>query len=95
MVNLVCRCGPSVISPMFQIGASASKDTPGVLVGGGIRLLGSKTGLGIGGGLMWAYVKDLQTLQVGQVVNGTAQIDGDKTRLRGKAGGYVSIQYQF
>jgi hypothetical protein len=44
---------------------------------------------------MYAWVKDLQTLQVGSVVTGTAQIDADKTRLRGKAGGYFTIQYQF
>jgi hypothetical protein len=80
---------------MLQVGASASKDTPGALIGGGIRFFGTKTGLGIGGGLMYAWVKDLQTLQVGSVVTGTAQIDADKTRLRGKAGGYFTIQYQF
>jgi hypothetical protein len=95
MANFVCRCGVSIINPMLQVGASASKDTPGALIGGGIRFFGTKTGLGIGGGLMYAWVKDLQTLQVGSVVTGTAQIDADKTRLRGKAGGYFTIQYQF
>ncbi|MFN7934507.1 MAG: hypothetical protein U0R19_14340 [Bryobacteraceae bacterium] len=96
MVNFVCRCGTSRISPMIQLGAAASKDTPGALVGAGFRLFGGKSGLAIGGGAMFAWVKDLKTLQVNQVVSSAAAIEQDRGfRTRPSVGGYFAIQYQF
>ncbi|MBS1826025.1 MAG: hypothetical protein JST93_11940 [Acidobacteria bacterium] len=96
MVNFVCRCGTSRISPLIQMGAAASKDTPGALVGAGFRLFGGKSGLAIGGGAMFAWVKDLKTLQVNQVVSSAAAIEQDRGfRTRPSVGGYFAIQYQF
>ena len=96
MANFVCRCGTSRISPMIQLGASASKDTPGALVGAGFRLFGGKSGLGIGGGAMFAWVKDLKTLQVNQVVPSAAAIEQDRAfRTRPSVGGYFTVQYRF
>lgn len=93
MVNLVCRCGPSLLTPMVQIGAATSKTVPAVLLGGGIRIPGA-SGFAIGGGAMFAWTKDLQTLKVDQVVSGTAAIEADKGYWL-TIGGYFTIQYKF
>jgi hypothetical protein len=97
LVNFVCRCGTGLLTPMAQIGAVVSKTTPGILMGGGIRLFGlSKGDVAIGGGAMFAWVKDLQTLKVGDVVTGTNAINTDLS-FNGspKVGGYFAIQYKF
>lgn len=97
MVNFVCNCGTGRLVPMLQIGATASKALPSVLLGGGLRLFAGKFGgIGIAGGAAFAWVQDLKTLQVGQVVTGTAAIDADKGySAQPKIGAYFTIQYQF
>ena len=79
MVNFVCRCaaGPFV-QPMFQIGATASKDVPGILAGGGLRLFGAGKGdVAIAGGAIFAWVKELKTLKEGDPISGQKDIDAD------------------
>jgi hypothetical protein len=79
MVNFVCRCaaGPFV-QPMFQIGATASKDLPGILVGGGLRLFGAGKGdVAIAGGAVFAWAKKLKTLHEGDPISGQKDIDAD------------------
>lgn len=97
LANFVCRCGSGLLSPMFQLGASASKDLPAILVGGGLRLFGlGKGDVAIGGGAMFAWYKDLQKLKVGDVVTGSTQIDSDLGySSRPKLGAYFAIQYKF
>jgi hypothetical protein len=97
LVNFVCRCVTGPLRPMVQIGAVASKDTPGILTGAGFRLftLGNG-GVAVGGGAMFGWVKDLKTLQPGQVVSGTAAIEADLGfRTKPDIGGYFTIQYNF
>ena len=82
---------------MVQVGASASKDLPGILVGGGLRLFGAGKGdVAIGGGWMFGWVKDLQKLKVGDVVTGTKDIEADLGyATRPKTSGYIVIQFKF
>lgn len=79
MVNFVCRCGAGpFVEPMFQIGAAVSKETPGILVGGGIRLFAmGKADVSLSGGVVAAWVKKLKTLKVGDVISGSKDIDAD------------------
>ena len=97
LVNFVCRCETGLLVPMLQIGASASKDLPSLLIGGGLRLFGlGKGDVSIGGGTAFAWVKDLQKLKVGDLVTGTKDIDADLGYVgTPKIGGYFAIQYKF
>lgn len=97
LVNFVCRCSAGAFAPMLQVGASTSKDLPGVLLGGGLRLFGAGRGdVAIGGGLMFAWIKDLQKLKEGDVIGGTKDIEADLGyATRPKAEGYFVIQYKF
>jgi hypothetical protein len=97
LANFVCRCGTGLLVPMLQIGAATSKTLPAILAGGGLRLFGlGKGDVAVGGGAMFAWYKDLRTLQVGQVVSGTAAIDADLGySSTPKVGGYFAIQYKF
>lgn len=97
IVNFVCRCETGLLVPMVQIGAVASKDLPGVLVGGGFRLFGlGKGDIALGAGVMGAWYRDLQKLKVGDVVSGTNDITSDLGFIsRPKFGGYLTIQYKF
>lgn len=96
-VNFVCRCSLGLISPMFQLGASITKDLPALLVGGGIRLFGlGKGDVALGGGAMFGWYKDLKTLTVGSPIKGTTDIDNDLTYISApKTSGYLTIQYKF
>jgi hypothetical protein len=96
LVNFVCRwsAGPFT-APMFQVGASASKQAPALLAGGGLRLFSvGKGDAAIGAGVMVGWVRDLQKLKEGDVVGGTADIEADKSFAL-RTSGYVVIQYNF
>lgn len=97
MVNFVCHCSAGPLAPMAQIGTSVSKDLPGILLGGGLRLFGlGKGDISLSGGAMFAWVKDLQKLKPGDVVNGTADINADLGYTsKPKTGKYFAILYKF
>ncbi len=105
MVNFVCRCD-TILTPMFQLGASTDKDHPAIFIGGGVRLFHSAKGdFGIGYGYVNAWVKQLQKLKPGDVVSGQAALDKDLKFQRlgdGKAFDddsrwhhYINLQYKF
>ena len=97
LANFVCRCGTGLLSPMAQVGVAASKDTPAILLGGGIRLFGlGKGDVAVGGGAAFTWVKDLQKLKVGDAVTGTNDINSD-LGFSGtpRVAGYFAIQYKF
>lgn len=96
-VNFVCRCGLGSLAPMLQIGAATSKDSPALLLGGGLRLFGlGKGDLAIGGGVMFAWVKDLRALKDGDPVSGTKDIEADLAfESKPRTKGYLSILYKF
>ena len=96
MVNFVCRCYASRFVPMAQIGVQASKTTPAILYGGGIRLFGIKSNdVAIGGGWVQGWVKDLKDLDVGDEVGGTADIAAKQTDWVSRRGKYFVIQIKF
>jgi hypothetical protein len=80
---------------MLQVGITTSKDVPAILAGGGLRLFGLPRGdIALGAGAMIAWVKDLGSLRVGDVVGGTVDIDADLRYAR-RQGLYAAIQYKF
>lgn len=98
MVNFLLRTGAVHLAPMIQIGAMTSKETPALLLGGGVRLFSiGKGDVAIGAGVVAGWVRDLQTLKPGlSVVTGTKDIESDL----GFGGGprtrsYLTIQYKF
>lgn len=97
LVNFVCRCGTGLLVPMLQIGAATSKDLPAILLGGGFHLFGlGKGDVAVGGGLMLGWYKDLNKLQVGDVVTGTNDINNDLGYIgTPKPAAYAAIQYKF
>jgi hypothetical protein len=97
MINLVCHCNAGGIAPMLQVGAATSKDLPAILLGGGFRLFGlGKGDIGLGGGLLLGWYKDLQKLKVGSAVSGTAEIDADLGYISTpKPAPYITLQYKF
>ncbi len=95
MVNFVCRCAGGL--PMLQLGVSASKDLPAFLAGGGIRLFGLGAGdFGLSYGAMIGWYRDLNKLKVGDVVQGTKDIEADLQFInKPHIKSYFAIHYQF
>jgi hypothetical protein len=85
--------------PMLQIGASADKDAPTVLVGGGVRLFGQKSqGFAIGAGfaLTWLRTLDTAALPLNSPVTGTTQIEESmKYEFQGLGKWYFTLQFNF
>ena len=97
LANFVYRGTSSLLVPMVQVGANASKDLPAIFVGGGFRLFNLPKGdLAIGGGIMAAWYKDLDKLHPEDVISGTNDINTDLKLIdRPKFGPYFVIQYKF
>jgi hypothetical protein len=96
LASFVCRCrtGP-LVAPMLQVGVTTSKDVPAILAGGGLRLFGLPRGdVALGLGAMIAWVKDLDSLRVGDPVGGTVDIEADLRYAR-RQGLYAALQYKF
>lgn len=93
LLNGVCRCGEGFLRPMLQLGVSAAKDTPALLVGLGLRFTQPKS-IGISGGAIVGWPRDLDTLSVGSEVTGTADIENDLKR-RATVKGYLALQLTF
>jgi hypothetical protein len=97
MVNMLCGfCGFSGFTPMFQVGASTSKTTPAVFVGGGFRILATTKGdVAVGGGWAIAFNKELKDgVKPGDAIGGTAELD-QKLGWRRVNGTYLILQYKF
>jgi len=93
LANLVMRINLGIGAPMLQLGATASKDTPGILMGGGLRLFYPKAfGFGFGWARVW--VKDLTLLHEGDVIQGTKDIEADLS-FKTVDGLYLVFQYSF
>jgi hypothetical protein len=98
LVNFVCRCGPApLLTPMIQIGGSTSKETPALFLGGGVRLFHTGAGdFAFGAGWVVPWVRQLKTLHVNDVVEGTAEIEADlELRPLAAKNFYWSLQYKF
>jgi hypothetical protein len=91
MLNLIFRTWRGEVAhPMLQVGVSTGKDAPSFLLGGGIRIAASKH-LGLSFGVLFARVKDLQTLKPGDPIGGTAEIEKDLTP-RFQRSPYIALQ---
>ena len=66
-----------------------------LLAGGGIRLFGLPKGdVALGGGGMFAWIKDLRSLRVGDPVGGTSDIQANLHYVN-RNGYYAALQYKF
>jgi hypothetical protein len=94
LLNGVCNTWRNGwVYPMFQLGISVNKDAPAILAGAGLRFT-SPSRLGLAGGAVIGWVKDLDRLQPGDSVTGTADIEADLKRKM-KVSYYIALQYQF
>lgn len=97
MMNFLIRKASGPLVPMLQVGAAADEDSPTILAGAGLRLLGAK-GVAFGGGWALGWVKDLdrKKLKVNDPVTGTAQIEQSlKHQFQGWKKWYFTLQYNF
>lgn len=84
------------IAPFVQLGAASSGSPLALLFGGGARLFSvGKGDIGLGGGLMLAWYKDLDKLKAGDAVPAQQAIDDDLAIKGPKPRPYFSIQYKF
>jgi hypothetical protein len=93
-INLVCRCFSTPgLNPMLQIGVSSADDLPTILVGAGLRLRG-KLPVSLSGGVVLAWLKDLDALSPGDTVANDLEIQADlKRHFTMKA--YFGLQFKF
>lgn len=79
--------------PMLQFGVSYTEDAPALLAGFGLRFVRPRR-IGLAGGIVAGWLKELQTLKPGDPVTGTAAIESD-LELELEFSYYLSIQYSF
>jgi hypothetical protein len=95
MLNLICRCwGKSVVYPAFQLGISSAKDVPGLLAGIGLRFT-QPTSFSLMAGRMLTWAKDLDGLNSGDPVSGTAEVESHLKLKRQPTAYYIALQYNF
>lgn len=92
MINFNYNIGDDELVPFFQIGAGPSKKYPILFAGGGIRI---SEKFRISGGGAWTWINELSTLNIGDIVSGTSQIDNDQEfKFNATPKFYLSIQYK-
>jgi hypothetical protein len=97
MINFSYYIQNSPIHPFWQIGLGINSEIPTLLTGVGLRnsINGVKR-FTISGGLAMSWLKELETLEVGDPVSGTGDIDNDfKYSSTPKFTFYLGIQYNF
>jgi hypothetical protein len=97
MINFNYYIENSPIHPFWQIGLGINSEIPSLLTGVGLRsnINGSRR-ITISGGLAMSWLKELDTLEVEDVISGTDDIDKDfKYSSTPSFAGYVGIQYNF
>lgn len=94
-LNLVFNEWDGLIHPLLQVGVGTGKDTPCMLLGGGLRFTQPRR-LAISGGAIWTWRRQLDSLSVGDKIAGTAQLEDDlKLTLRAAPSLYLGIQLNF
>jgi len=96
MVNITPQNKSGVV-PIFQFGVSIATSAPALLIGGGWKIPGVQSGrLAFSGGAVLGWVKDLDKLQVNDVVTGTKELEADlRFDPMPRFGWYLNIQYKF
>lgn len=83
------------IRPLLQFGGGIQSGIPVLMAGGGLRI-GNSNAFSITGGVALTWIRELQTLKVGDRVSGTAELEKDlKYEFSFPLKGYVGIQYNF
>jgi hypothetical protein len=97
MLNYNYYIPNSLVHPLYQLGVGINSGMPTILTGIGLRsnINGTKR-LAISGGLAMTWVKELNTLKVGDKITGTSDIDKDyKYSSAPKFTPYIALQYNF
>jgi hypothetical protein len=97
MMNFVVRGYPGAfLTPMVQVGVSASKETPTFFFGGGLRFLHvGKGDFAFSAGVAFPWVRQLNELGVGDEVGGMKDIEDDLTFQPFGRHLYYALQYKF
>jgi len=96
MINLNLFIENSSVHPLWQLGFSTHRDAPIIMSGFGLRTTSSGLNrFAISGGLAMTWMKSLNSLSLGDVVDGTGQINEDLILSAPKYSPYIAIQYNF
>ncbi len=96
MVNFNIYLPNSSILPFIQLGVGLNKAVPLGLLGGGLRFdLGKKKIFAISGGLSITGIKELQDLNVGDVVKDNLEVENDLEYEVSPIKPYFGFQYNF
>ncbi|MCF0039796.1 hypothetical protein [Dyadobacter fanqingshengii] len=96
MINYNYFIQNSQVHPFVQLGAGANIDFPVLLIGGGLRFNfvgGSR--LAFAGGIASSWIKSLDKLKLGSVVNSQADLDSDIRYQFAKPKVYFGVQFGF
>jgi hypothetical protein len=86
----------SPIHPLYQLGVGVNGGMPTLVTGIGIRSnINGVRRLAVSCGIAMTWIKTLDTLKVGDVVSGTAEIDEDLRYEFTKPKLYIGLQYNF
>jgi hypothetical protein len=97
MINFNYYIQNSPIHPFWQIGLGINSEIPTLLTGVGLRHnINGVRRFTLSGGLAMSWLKELETLEPGDQISGTGDIDNDfKYSSTPSFTGYVGIQYNF
>ncbi len=96
MVNFVYYVQNSSVHPFWQIGAGLNAEIPTLLTGFGLRGVLGTNRLTISGGIAMTWIKELDSLKVGDQISGTSDIDKDlKQNFSWPPKPYIGLQYNF
>ena len=92
MINFNYNVGDDEWVPFFQIGTGPSKKYPILFSGAGVRI---NDKIMVSGGAAWTWVNELSSLNIGDVVSGTAAIDEDQAfKFTTTPKFYLSLQFK-
>jgi hypothetical protein len=96
MFGIVPNIGlKGLLYPVLQIGVGTGRDYPLLLAGGGIRLL-PPYDLSLTFGAAWTWVRVPKTLEIGDPVEGTAQLEDDMHyKFQTDPAFYIGVQRAF
>ncbi len=85
------------IHPFFQIGLGANAEYPVLFTGMGLRINSeAKSHFAVSWGLASSWIKTLNNLKIGSVINGSSDLEKDITyEFKWPAKFYIGIQYNF
>lgn len=94
-INLIFNSFQNDVQPLIQLGVGTGKELPSVLAGTGLRFF-EPVNFALTFGGLWTWRKQLDKLQVGSVVKGTAELEEDlKYQFKTSPSFYIGIQYNF